>query len=295
MISGLKKLRKLQAGGISLIETKVEWENHDYRANTEKILRKTFGATRITYITSDERVEESHYKPGGTATAALGHWASRVLRSGKDPTGCGRWSYICLGKNDKKFAIVTVYHIGHNRNTGDATAFQQQYRTQYDDETARVEINPHRQTVIDLEYFTEDLTAYGFEVVVFIDENKPIDHIVRAKNHDHKYKSENGFHIDGSIDGSVATYIENCGLSNILAERHAESEAEIPNTHLRGSKQIEFVLATPGIALLIHYIDLLDFDVIFRTDHRTLFIDIDMAGFFGSATEILPAQRLRQN
>jgi hypothetical protein len=90
-------------------------------------------------------VEESHYKPGGTATAALVHWASRVLRSGKDLTDCGRWSYICIGNNDKKKSIVTVYRVGHNKNAGDATAFQQQYRTQYYDETERVEINPNKQ------------------------------------------------------------------------------------------------------------------------------------------------------
>jgi hypothetical protein len=89
LISGFKNLRRLQAGGISLIETNVEWKKYDYRANTEKILRKTFGSTNIAYSTSDEHVEESHYKPGGTVTAALGHWASRVLRSVKDPTGCG--------------------------------------------------------------------------------------------------------------------------------------------------------------------------------------------------------------
>jgi hypothetical protein len=77
--------------------------------------------------------------------------------------------------------------------------------------------------MIDLKHFTEDLKADGFEVVVFIDENEPIDHRFRAQNHDHKYKSENGFHIDGSIDDSIATYIQNCGLINILAERHAES------------------------------------------------------------------------
>jgi hypothetical protein len=137
-------LRKLQAGGISLIETNVEWKKYEYGANTEKLLRKTFGSTRIAYSTSDEQVEESHYKPGGTVTAALGHWASRVIRSGKDLTGCGKWSYICIVKKDKKFAIVTVYRVGHNRNAGDATAFQQQYRTQYADETAIVEINPHK-------------------------------------------------------------------------------------------------------------------------------------------------------
>jgi hypothetical protein len=86
LISGFKNLRKLQAGGISMIETKVERKKYDYRANSKKLLRKTFGSTRITYSTSDEQVEESHYKPGGTVTAALGNWASRVLRCGKIST-----------------------------------------------------------------------------------------------------------------------------------------------------------------------------------------------------------------
>jgi hypothetical protein len=92
--------------------------------------------------------------------------------------------------------------------------------------------------MIDLEYFTEELITDGFEAVVFIDANEPIDHRVRSQNHDHKYKSDKGFHIDGSIDGSIATYTQNCGLSNILSEGHAEYGAEIPDTHLRGSKQI---------------------------------------------------------
>jgi hypothetical protein len=52
------------------------------------------------------------------------------------------------------------------QNAQTATAFQQQYRTQYADETARVEINPHKQMMIDLEYFTEGLKTDGFEVVV---------------------------------------------------------------------------------------------------------------------------------
>jgi hypothetical protein len=143
-------------------------EKASLSTNTEKLLRKTFGATRIAYSKSDELVEESHYRPGGTATASLGHWASRVLRSGKDPTGCRRWSYICLGKNDQKFSIVTVYRVGQNCNASNATAFQQQYRTQYADATARVEINPNRQTRIELGYFTEELKSYGFEVVFLL-------------------------------------------------------------------------------------------------------------------------------
>jgi hypothetical protein len=148
--------------------------------------------------------------------------------------------------------------------------------------------------MIELEYFTEELNTDGFEVVVFIDANETLDHRVRSQNHDHMYKSDKGFHIDGSIDGSIATYTQNCGLSNILSERHAEYGAGIPNTHLRGSKKIDFVFTTACIAPFIQSIGLLDFDFIFRTDHRTFFIDIDMDGFFGSATKKLLAQRLRQ-
>jgi hypothetical protein len=148
--------------------------------------------------------------------------------------------------------------------------------------------------MIDLEYFTEELKTYGFEVPVFIDANETLDHRFRSQNHDYKYKSNKGFHIDGSIDGSIATYTHNCGLSNILSERYAETGTDFPNTHLRGLKQIDFVLKTAGIAPFIQAIGLLDFDVVFRTYHRTFFIDIDMYGFFGSGTETLPAQRLRQ-
>jgi hypothetical protein len=294
LISGLKNLRRLQAGGINLIETNIKWEKYDYRANTEKLLRNTFGSTNIAYSTSDEHVEESHYTPGGTVTAALGHWAIRVLQSGKDPTGCGRWSYICLGNKNKKFAIVTVYRVGHNHDTGDATAFQQQYRTQYADETARVEINPHKQTMIDLEYFTEKLKTDGFEVAMFIDANETLKHRARSQNHGHNYKLDKGLHIDGSIDGSIATYTRNCGLSNTLSKRHSETGTVIPKTHLRGSKQTDFVLTTDGIAPFIQAIGLLDFDVVFRTDHWALLIDINMDEFSGSPTETLPSQRLRQ-
>jgi hypothetical protein len=102
-----------------------------------------------------------NYTPGGTATSALGHWSSHILRKGKDRPGRGRWSYICLGKNDKKFVIVAVYHKGNTHNSRDATAFQQQYRTKYTNEIARVDINPHKQ-MIDLAYFTEELKADVF-------------------------------------------------------------------------------------------------------------------------------------
>jgi hypothetical protein len=117
--------------------------------------------------------------------------------------------------------------------------------------------------MLNLEYFTEELKEDGFEVVVFIDANKTIEHCVHEQSHQYKYKSDNNFHIYGTIDGLIGTYIRNCGMNNIQAECHVESDAEITNTRLRGAKQMEFMLHNPGIALFIDTIGLLDFDVIF--------------------------------
>jgi hypothetical protein len=64
---------------------------------------------------------------------------------------------VCLGKDQKKLAIVSVYHVGKHCNHGQATTPAQQCRTQYADESDRVNIDPFKQTLINLEYFVLDL------------------------------------------------------------------------------------------------------------------------------------------
>jgi hypothetical protein len=72
-------------------------------------------------------------------------------------------------------------------NPGDITAWRQQYQIQYSDESARVgSIDPHRQTMVDLEYFIRELRDGGHEVVVFLDaninESRSLDHKLRTGN-----------------------------------------------------------------------------------------------------------------
>jgi hypothetical protein len=112
----------------------------------------------VEFCTSDVSLE-GRYKPGGTATAALGNWSHRVVGSGRDPTGCGRWSYITYGrKGSKLITYISAYIVCNQTNPGDTTAWRQQYQIQYSDESARVgSIDPHRQTMVDLEYFFRKL------------------------------------------------------------------------------------------------------------------------------------------
>jgi hypothetical protein len=94
-------LKGLQAGAVSMIGTNVEWKHFQYRETTYQLLMKSFGGARVEFCTSDVSFG-GRYKPGGTATAELGNWIHRVVVSGRDPTGYGRWSYVTYGGKGSK-------------------------------------------------------------------------------------------------------------------------------------------------------------------------------------------------
>jgi hypothetical protein len=94
LISIVKRTRALQAGMIALSETNTEWNKHELRTNTDKFLIKNFGAARTEYGIYSDKFETSNYQPGGTLCSAIGPWAHIVCASGRDKTGCGRWTYL---------------------------------------------------------------------------------------------------------------------------------------------------------------------------------------------------------
>jgi hypothetical protein len=96
----LERLRTLQVGTIAFSETNVEWHKFLLRDNTQSMLQQAFGAARVEYSTSLSKFETMHNTPGGTLCAALGPWLHRVIGSGKDETGCGRWSYTTYTAKD---------------------------------------------------------------------------------------------------------------------------------------------------------------------------------------------------
>jgi hypothetical protein len=128
LIRIVERLRNLQAGGILLNETNVEWQKWEHRNNAQKLLRNTFGSVNVEFSTTKEKFED-RVKPGGTLTAAVGDWSHRVVKPGIDDTGCGRWSYINLAlKEDKFITLVSTYGICDQTNPGNTTASAQQYK-----------------------------------------------------------------------------------------------------------------------------------------------------------------------
>jgi hypothetical protein len=112
LISVMERLELLQTGTVAFQETNLEWHNKSYRDEFQKLLVKAFGAARVDYSTTKYKFETSPFKPGGTASAALGKMVHRVVNTDRDDTVCGRWSYITFnGKENKHITVINAYRV----------------------------------------------------------------------------------------------------------------------------------------------------------------------------------------
>jgi hypothetical protein len=158
LISVLERLKLLQAGTVVFQEKNLEWHNKGYRDEFQKLLvKKAFGAARVDYSTTKDKFEIFPFKPGGTASAALDKIVHRVVKTGRYDTGCGRWSYITFnGKENKHITVINAYTVCSQRDPGNTTASKQQQCIQYADDGMRPYVlDPHKQTLIDLQYFVQ--------------------------------------------------------------------------------------------------------------------------------------------
>jgi hypothetical protein len=122
----------------------------------------------------------------------------------------------------------------------------------------------------------QDLQEKGHEIIVMIDANQSEGQYYQSQLHNEKFRTEQGFHVDGSIDGSIQTFMSNCGLDNAITLMH---DGVVPNTHMRGSSQIDFRLTSVGLRDYIEKVGLLDNSVL-KSNHRGIFLDLN-ARLFG--------------
>jgi hypothetical protein len=145
---------------------------------------------------------------------------------------------------------------------------------------------------VDLEYFVNDLRHKEHDVVIFMYANQNDRRCYRPQGHDNNFKSDGGFNIDGCIDGSLKTFLENTGLYKALNNKHGMENA--PPTHEPGSTVIDYVLVLEGLLPHIKSIGMLSQDAVFTSDHRAFFVDLDAASYFGHETDAMPEKKLRQ-
>jgi hypothetical protein len=116
---------------------------------------------------------------------------------------------------------ITLYRVCDQTDPSDTTAWKQQHNIHYEDESARISnIDPHKQTLVDLEYFVNDLRHNEHDVAIFIDANQNDRCCYRPHGQGNIFKLDGGFKIDRSIVGSLNTFLEYTGIFNDLNNKH---------------------------------------------------------------------------
>jgi hypothetical protein len=134
LITVAERLLALQTDSVAFSETNLEWHTYELRENMHKLFTKAFGAARMEYCTSSDKFERTYHKRGGTTCGDLGQMVHRVIASGRDETGCGRWSQITYAaKESKKMTIIYAYRVCKQTNPGDLKASKQQHGIMYED------------------------------------------------------------------------------------------------------------------------------------------------------------------
>jgi hypothetical protein len=143
-------------------------------------------------------------------------------------------------------------------------------------------VDPHKQTLIDLQYHVEKLKTDGDEVLIFMDANQAEEQVYQAPTQNEKFVTQKGFHVDGYMRFSAKLYPE------LWADQCFETDARgfVPNTHARGSAQIYFPLITSGLDEHVVDVGLLDRSIL-QSDQSGMFVDLRIEGIFGHHPEKL--------
>jgi hypothetical protein len=146
-----------------------------------------------------------------------------------------------------------------------------------EDEAKGIPIDPHRQTIRDLQICIQSYQQQGFLIFLLLDSNQDDLHFFQQQDIMTKVCTPLGLNYDRKIYGSIATLLEACNLVNIHKLKHGD----VPATHNTGSLQIDFGFLSYAATEFIYKCGILDFNALFSIDHRALFIDIDIFRLLG--------------
>jgi hypothetical protein len=183
-----------------------------------------------------------------------------------------------LGK-DNNLIFITCYHVCHHpsQSCSGSTYYQQARIIEDEMEPIPYPINLHRQTIRDLQIFIKSYQQEVYLIFLFMDGTREDLHVFREHEYDGKCCTPLSFHYKKTIDGSIASMVDDCDLVNI----HKHTHVHTPPTQTSGSTQINFIVMSSAAAEFIFCCGILDFNTLFLRDHRTLYIDIDILCLLG--------------
>ena len=243
---------------IGLTESNQHWKNVPIEDRLPERTRGWWEAIHLNTSYYYDFPIKHKFQPGGVSMWSLDKAAHRVMSSGADPTGLGRWvSTTYRGKQGISLRAVTAYRPVLNK-TGILSVWNQQKA--YFDEQQRSGC-PRDLFIADLK---DEIIAWkeaGDQIVLMLDCNEDVR------------------------TGQFTKIMQELGLVETVTTQHG---SDGPPTYERGSNPIDGIYVSSTLqGLRCGYLD-------FTFDHRCLWMDIPVAIAFGHTIPPSIARRARR-
>jgi hypothetical protein len=242
--------------------------NRGYSNKWTAMIKNVFYYSR--HINSESSIQlETPYKPGGTITTITGKWQSRVTEMGQDRKGLGRWSYIQITSKKVSLIIMTAYRPVASQ--GPSTVWMQHWVMLR--EKGQRNPDPIKTFYEDLEEQLLEWKSNNKEIIVMIDANEQI----------------------GEKVSRLQDIFRKMEMTELIRYKHPERDE--PNTHIRGTKRIDYIFGTNRVTKNCNRAGILPFGTGYHSDHRALFIDIAIENILStnvSAIDSITARKLIQ-
>ena len=261
----LHSMDNIQCDIFCLNETKLDTRQSEIQYNLKKILRNHDQYAKITMESSLQppRIEGSKFKPGGTMIGTKGTWSGRCITIENDYTkdNIGRWCSIHLqGKRGQIITILSIYQVCKHE-VGKNTAYIQQQADLIKQHT-RI-LDPREQLCKDLQKVIEKLNQNQHKIIICADINDDAGIEFQNKWND---------------------LLEITGMRNIHQSIHQNQV--LPRTYDQGKRCLDMIATSSNIQdEMIKRAGFLPFYTLNASDHRPLYIDIDINQLFD---EVIP-------
>jgi hypothetical protein len=165
---------------------------------------------------------------------------------GQDKKGLGRWSYIQI--TSKKFTLVIMTAYRPVVSQGPSTVWMQQWAMLH--KNGQRNPDPIQSFYDDLEQL-RDWRSNGKEIIM-IDANESI----REKQN------------------QLQDIFQKTEMTELIRYKHPSLDE--PNTHIRGSRRIDFIFGTNKVIRNCHRAGIMPFGTGYHSDHRAIFVDISI-------------------
>ena len=249
-------LKNIQADIFGLAETQLHCRDQQVQRQIQESKRQVWDHCKI-FTCSSEEAWDHQWKPGGVLLGITGSLAGRVRKQYLDKYG--RWIRVdLLGRDGRTVTLICAYQVVQEKGEhGARTTYSQQVRMMRLDGV--MDPNPRKAFIQDIKELTKTLVKAEHDIILMGDFNESI----------------------GIKPTEMASVMAEGKLTDTYCFKHG-LDKEKP-TYARGTKRVDYILVSTRLLSHIRATGAEPFNFRIFSDHRGIFVDFALPGFFDRA------------